>query len=57
MSFYWEHFGLAATLVLSIFVLIGLVFRLRETHARRMVLWAMVGFFAINALDALDTLA
>ena len=57
MVFYWEHFGLAAALVLSIFVLIGLLFRLRETHSRRMFLWAMVGFFVLNALDALDTLA
>lgn len=57
MVFYWEHFGLAAALVLSIFVLIGLLFRLRETHSRRMFLWAMVGFFVLSALDALDTLA
>ncbi len=57
MELYWEHFGLAAALVLSLFVLIGLAIRLIETDERRMFLWAMVAFFVFNALDALDTLA
>ena len=57
MVFYWEHFGLAASLMLSIFVLIGLILRLRETPSRRMFLWAMIAFFTINSLDALDSLA
>ena len=57
MDFYWEHFGLAASLVLSIFVLLGLGLRLRDTPSRRMFLWAMLAFFAINTLDALDSLA
>lgn len=54
---YWETLGYAAGLGISCFVLIGLIWRLRETSERRMFLWAMLAFFAINCLDLWDSLA
>lgn len=53
---YWEQLGLAASLAISVFVLIALALRLRDTAVRRMDLWAMVAFFALNALDMIDSL-
>ncbi|MCV6591980.1 MAG: helix-turn-helix transcriptional regulator [Silicimonas sp.] len=53
---YWEDLGLFAAFALSLFVLMGLGLRLRETRTPRMHLWAMVGFFGINALDVLESL-
>ncbi|MCP9481231.1 helix-turn-helix transcriptional regulator [Shimia sp. CNT1-13L.2] len=53
---YLEHLGLAGSLAISLFVLLGLALRLYETPDRRMFLWAMVAFFTINSLDMLDSL-
>lgn len=55
-DFYLEHLGLAGSLAISLFVLLGLALRLFETPDRRMFLWAMVAFFTINSLDMLDSL-
>ncbi len=54
---YFEHLGLAASVGLSLYVLAGLAARIRETHTRRMHLWAMVAFFGVNILDAIDSFA
>ena len=54
---YWEHLGLAGALAITVFVLIGLALRLRETPAPRMHLWAMVGFFVVNLCDGLNAFA
>jgi len=54
---YLEHLGLAASVGLSLYVLLGLAARIRETPSRRMHLWAMVAFFGVNILDALDSFA
>ena len=53
---YTEQLGLAAGLGISLFVLIGLIRRLFEPVERRMHIWAMIAFFAINALDMLDSI-
>jgi AraC-like DNA-binding protein len=53
---YTEQLGLAAGLGISLFVLIGLIRRLFEPVERRMHIWAMMAFFAINALDMLDSI-
>ncbi|UYV36801.1 helix-turn-helix transcriptional regulator [Rhodobacteraceae bacterium D3-12] len=54
---YWEHLGVAGSLAVSVFVLLGLALRLRETPAPRMHIWAMIAFFVVNALDAVNSLA
>ena len=54
---YLEHLGLAASLALSLFVLAGLAARILTSSGPRMHLWAMVAFFGVNALDALDSFA
>lgn len=54
---YLEHLGLGASLAVSVFALLSLGLRLRQTPGRRMHLWAMVAFFTVNALDMLDSLA
>lgn len=56
-EFYFEALGLAASLGISLFVLIALALRLRETAERTMFLWAMFAFFTINSLDMIDSLA
>lgn len=54
---YWEHLGVAGALAVSVFVILGLALRLRDTPAPRLHIWAMVGFFAVNTLDAVNSLA
>ena len=52
---YWEHLGMAGALAVSVFVLLGLLLRLRETAPPRMHIWAMIGFFAVNIADAVNS--
>lgn len=54
---YWEHLGVAAALAISVFVIIGLVMRLRETTGPKMHIWAMLAFFAVNTSDAVNSFA
>lgn len=56
-SLYWEHLGVAAALAISLFVLLGLALRLRDTTGPKMHIWAMVAFFAVNSSDALNSFA
>ncbi len=54
---YWEHLGVAGAMAVSIFVLLGLILRLREKAPSRMHIWAMIAFFLVNVLDALNSFA
>lgn len=54
---YWEHLGVAAALAISLFVIVGLILRLRETDGPKMHLWAMLAFFAVNTSDAVNSFA
>ncbi|MBY4891936.1 helix-turn-helix transcriptional regulator [Rhodobacteraceae bacterium N5(2021)] len=54
---YWEHLGVAAALAISLFVIVGLLLRLRETTGPRMHIWAMLAFFAVNTSDAVNSFA
>lgn len=54
---YLEHLGVAGALAVSVFVLIGLLLRLRDTHPPRMHIWAMIAFFTVNISDGLNSFA
>ena len=54
---YWEHLGLAAALAISVFVVLGLILRLQDTTGPKMHIWAMLAFFAVNIIDALNSFA
>lgn len=54
---YYEHLGVAGALAISVFVMIGLLWRLHETDTPRMHVWAMIGFFAVNICDNINSLA
>lgn len=54
---YWEHLGVAGALAVSLFVLLGLILRLRETAPSRMHIWAMIAFFAVNISDSINWFA
>ncbi len=54
---YWEHLGVAASMAISLFVIIGLLLRLRETTGPKMHIWAMLAFFAVNTSDAVNSFA
>lgn len=54
---YWEHLGVAAAMAISMFVIVGLLLRLRETAGPKMHLWAMLAFFAVNIVDTVNSLA
>lgn len=56
-NLYWEHLGVAGALAVSVFVLLGLLLRLRETDPPRMHIWAMIAFFAVNISDGLNSFA
>lgn len=56
-NLYWEHLGVAGALAVSIFVLLGLLLRLRDTDPPRMHIWAMVAFFTVNISDAINSFA
>lgn len=56
-SLYLEHLGVAGALAVSVFVLLGLLLRLRETDPPRMHIWAMIAFFAVNICDGLNSFA
>lgn len=56
-SLYWEHLGVAGALAISVFVLLGLLLRLRELEPPRMHIWAMIVFFTINICDGLNSFA
>lgn len=56
-NLYWEHLGVAGALAVSIFVLLGLLLRLRDTEPPRMHIWAMVAFFTVNISDAINSFA
>lgn len=56
-NLYLEHLGVAGALAVSIFVLLGLLLRLRDTNPPRMHIWAMIAFFAVNICDALNSFA
>ncbi|KMW59660.1 Transcriptional regulator, AraC family [Candidatus Rhodobacter oscarellae] len=56
-NLYWEHLGLAGALAVSVFVLLGLLLRLRDTHPPRMHIWAMIAFFTVNICDGLNSFA
>lgn len=56
-SLYWEHLGVAGALAVSVFVLLGLLLRLRDTDPPRMHIWAMIAFFAVNISDGLNSFA
>lgn len=56
-SLYWEHLGVAGALAVSVFVLLGLMLRLRETPGPRMHIWAMIAFFIVNICDGLNSFA
>lgn len=56
-SLYWEHLGVAGALAVSAFVLLGLLLRLHDTDPPRMHIWAMIGFFAVNICDGLNSFA
>lgn len=56
-SLYWEHLGVAGALAVSVFVLLGLLLRLRDTKPPRMHIWAMIAFFAVNISDGLNSFA
>lgn len=54
---FWEHLGVAGALAVSVFVLLGLLLRLRDTNAPRMHIWAMIAFFTVNICDGLNSFA
>ncbi|MCF2905084.1 helix-turn-helix transcriptional regulator [Octadecabacter sp. CECT 8868] len=54
---YWEHLGVAGALAVSVFVLLGLMLRLRDTSPPRMHIWAMIAFFTVNISDGLNSFA
>lgn len=54
---YWEHLGLAGALAVSVFVLLGLLLRLRDAKPPRMHIWAMIAFFTVNICDGLSSIA
>lgn len=54
---YWEHLGVAGALAVSVFVLLGLLLRLRNSQPPRMHIWAMIAFFAVNTVDAVNSFA
>ncbi|MDO6731630.1 helix-turn-helix transcriptional regulator [Marinovum sp. 2_MG-2023] len=56
-NLYWEHLGVAASLAISIFVILGLLLRLRETPGSKMHIWAMIGFFTANTSDMVNSFA
>lgn len=56
-SLYWEHLGVAAALAISLFVITGLLLRLRETPGPKMHIWAMLAFFTVNTSDAVNSFA
>jgi len=56
-NLYWEHLGVAGALAVSVFVLLGLLLRLRDTGPPRMHIWAMIAFFAVNICDGLNSFA
>lgn len=56
-SLYLEHLGVAGALAVSVFVLSGLLLRLRDTDPPRMHIWAMIAFFAVNISDGLNSFA
>lgn len=54
---YLEDLGCFGSLTLSLFVLIALFMRLKETKGPKLHIHAMIAFFTINAFDMLDSLA
>ncbi|MGH1575771.1 helix-turn-helix domain-containing protein [Planktotalea sp.] len=56
-NLYFEHLGVAGALAVSVFVLFGLLLRLRETPQPRMHIWAMIAFFLVNICDGLNSFA
>ena len=56
-TLYWEHLGVAGALAVSVFVLLGLLLRLRDTDPPRMHIWAMIAFFTVNICDGLSSFA
>ncbi len=56
-NLYWEHLGVAGALAVSVFVLLGLLMRLRESPPPKMHIWAMIAFFAVNIFDAINSFA
>lgn len=56
-SLYWEHLGVAAALAISLFVIFGLLLRLKETTGPTLHIWAMLAFFVVNTMDALNSFA
>lgn len=52
----WLFSGSMISFALCIFVLLGLLLKLRDTKSHRMFVWAMIGFFTINAADHLAEL-
>ena len=56
-SLYWEHLGVSGALAVSVFVLLGLLLRLRDTDPPRMHIWAMIAFFTVNVCDGLNSFA
>lgn len=56
VNIYLELLGMAGALGVSVLVLIGLALRLRDPAPSRMHIWAMIVFFGVSVVDALDTL-
>lgn len=54
---YWEHLGVAGGLAISLFVIAGLLLKLRDTKGPKMHIWAMLAFFTINASDGVNSFA
>jgi len=56
-SLFLEQLGVAGALAVSVFVLLGLLLRLRDTDPPRMHIWAMIAFFTVNICDGLSSFA
>jgi len=56
-NLYWEHLSVAGALAVSVFVVLGLLLRLREIPKPRMYIWAMIAFFTVNICDGLNSFA
>jgi len=56
-SLFLEQLGVAGALAVSVFVLLGLLLRLRDTDPPRMHIWAMIAFFTVNICDGLNSFA
>ena len=54
---YWERLGLAGALAVTVFVLLGLLLRLRDAPGPRVNIWAMIAFFLVNLADGVNALA